>query len=295
MKARILLSILTLAFTVSPQTPATQTQTPLQQMVQTEQAFSRMAAEKSARDAFMAFIADDGLLFRPTAVNGKQWMREHPVPASDKNPLLAWQPAFAVMSAAGDLGFTTGPWEFKTDVKDEKPSGYGHFVTLWKKQPDGTWKFVVDLGISHPLCGGPQTLWQPPEPKPAAKIRRVDVAIARRNLINWDRDYLLVSGKHGLASAFTYYASPDVRLYRDGSLPFIGRSASAKALESAKGQVSWTTTSGDVSRSGDLGYTYGTYEVTDAAKVTERGSYVRIWRKEGSLWQIVLDVANPQQ
>lgn len=273
-----------------------QAQTPLQEMVQTEQAFSRMAAEKNTRDAFMEFIADDGLLFRPTAVNGKKWMNEHPVPPSDKHPLLAWQPSFAGMSAAGDLGFTTGPWEFKEDVKDEKPSGYGHFVTLWKKQPDGKWRFVVDLGINHPMSGGPQRLWQPPEQKPQ-KIQRVDVAIARRNLLDWDRDYLQHSTKRGLVKAFMSYASPDVRLYRVGSLPFIGRTVSANALEAAKGQVSWTTVGGDVSRSGDLGYTYGTYEVTDATKVTERGSYVRIWKNEGALgqWRIVLDVANPQQ
>jgi ketosteroid isomerase-like protein len=127
-------------------------------MVNTEQSFSKMAEEQNARDAFLAFIADDGLLFRPGAVNGKKWMQEHPVPPSDKNPLLAWQPAFAGMSASGDMGFTTGPWEFKADRSDEKPSGYGHFVTVWKKQADGTWKFVVDLGISHPQSGGPQTL-----------------------------------------------------------------------------------------------------------------------------------------
>jgi ketosteroid isomerase-like protein len=289
MKARTLLSILLLSFTVHAQTP-------LQQMVQTEQAFSRMAAEQNTRDAFLAFIADDGLLFRPTAVNGKQWFREHPAPPpSDKRPLLAWQPAFAGMAAAGDLGFTTGPWEFKADVKDEKPSGYGHFVTLWKKQADGSWKFVLDLGISHPMSGGPQTLWQPPESRTSAKMQRLDVDVARGNLLNWDRDYLLVSGKHGLPSAFIYYASPDVRLYREGNLPFIGRPAAVKALQAAKGEVSWTTSGGDVSRSGDLGYTYGTYKITDASQVTEHGSYVRIWKKEGRQWQLVLDVANPQQ
>ena len=62
-----------------------QGQTPLQDMVKTEQAFSKMAEEKTAREAFMAFIADDGLLFRPGAVNGKKWMIEHPVPPSDKS------------------------------------------------------------------------------------------------------------------------------------------------------------------------------------------------------------------
>src|SRR5215204_2937227 len=108
-------------------------QTALQDMVKTEQAFSKMAEEKNTREAFLAFIADDGLLFRPGAVNGKKWLLEHPPPPSDKKPLLAWQPAFAGMAESGDLGFTTGPWEARSDVNDAKPSGYGHFVTVWKK------------------------------------------------------------------------------------------------------------------------------------------------------------------
>src|SRR6185295_8812942 len=81
-----------------------QGQSALQDMVKTEQAFSKMAEEQNTRDAFMTFIADDGLLFRPGAVNGKKWMLEHPAPpASDKRPLLAWQPAYAVMAASGDM------------------------------------------------------------------------------------------------------------------------------------------------------------------------------------------------
>src|SRR5687768_2792720 len=134
---------------------------PLEDMVKTEQAFSKMAEEKTTREAFMAYIADDGLLFRPGAVNGKKWMLDHPVPPSDKRPLLAWQPNYAQMAISGDMGFTTGPWEFKGDIKDAKPSGYGHFVTVWKKQGDSSWKWVVDIGISHPQSGGPQTLWHP--------------------------------------------------------------------------------------------------------------------------------------
>ena len=135
-----------------------QGQSALQEMVKTEQAFSKMAQDKSIRDAFMAYIADDGLLFRPGAVNGKKWMIEHPLPPSDKRPVLVWQPSYAGMSASGDMGFTTGPWEAKADIKDEKISGYGHFVTVWKKQADGSWRFVVDLGISHPQSGGPTSI-----------------------------------------------------------------------------------------------------------------------------------------
>ncbi|HKP82609.1 MAG TPA: DUF4440 domain-containing protein [Pyrinomonadaceae bacterium] len=264
---------------------AAQAQSALQEMVKTEQAFSKMAEEKNTRDAFMAFIADDGLLFRPGAVNGKKWMIEHPVPPSkdtDKKPLLAWQPKFAGMAASGDLGFTTGPWEAKEDIKDEKPQAHGHFVTVWKKQADGSWKFVVDLGISHPQSGGPQTLWQPTDTNKTSSFKPVDVSAATEELLNRDRKF-----------SFADYASPDVRLYREGNLPYIGKQAAVEVLAKTKGRIAWQPIGGDVSRAGDLGYAHGTYELTDDTKnVIERGSYVRIWQKQGGTWRIVIDVIN---
>lgn len=267
-------------------------QTPLEDMVKTEQAFSKMAEEKNTREAFMTFIADDGLLFRPGAVNGKKWMLEHPVPPSDKKPLLAWQPNFAGMSASGDMGFTTGPWESKPDIKDPKPSGYGHFVTVWKKQPDGTWKFVVDLGISHPQSGGPQTLWHPTE-KVGSTTTTVETAKAVKDLVDRDRILSLATLEHGLAKAFDTHASPEVRVYREGNLPFVGRTAAAPALAKIAGKLKSQPIGGDVSRAGDLGYTHGTYEISDTTdKVVERGSYVRIWRNQGGAWRVVLDVTN---
>ena len=270
-----------------------QGQSPLQEMVKTEQAFSKMAQEKNTRDAFAAFIADDGLLFRPGAVNGKKWMLENPLPPSDKKPLLAWQPSYAGVATSGDMGFTTGPWEFKNDIKDEKPSAYGHFVTVWKKQTDGSWKFVVDLGISHPQSGGPQTIWQPTEKLEKPSSKEVDQTKALKSLIVRDLKYSDEGFQKGLVKAFLAYASPEVRLYRAGNLPFIGRDASADALTKAKGQFKWRPIGGDVSRAGDLAYTHGTYEVTDDTKtVIEHGSYIRIWKKQDGVWRIVMDVIN---
>jgi len=286
MKLAILLLILSIPAIV-------QGQSALQDMVQTEQAFSKMAEEKNTRDAFMAFIADDGLLFRPGAVNGKKWMLEHPVPPSDKKPLLAWQPSFAGMSASGDMGFTTGPWEFKADIKDEKPSGFGHFVTVWKKQPDGSWKFVVDLGIAHPQSGGPQTLWHPTDKAEKTTTKSVEAIRAVKSLLDRDRIFSVATLDHGLVKSYSSFASSELRLYRAGDLPFIGRQASTGALASSKGQFKSGPINGEVSRAGDLGYTHGTYEITDdTKKVIERGSYVRIWKKQGGVWQVVLDVTN---
>jgi ketosteroid isomerase-like protein len=219
-------------------------------------------------------------------------MNEHPVPPSDKKPLLAWQPSFAGMAASGDMGFTTGPWEAKADIKDEKPSGYGHFVTVWKKQADGSWRFVVDLGISHPQSGGPLAQWRP-EGTEKGTFKPIDVAGSRESLLDRDRKYSAAVLSQGLVKTFGEYAAPDVRLYRSAGLPFIGRDASSEAIAKTKGQVTWQPIASDASSAGDLGYTHGTYEISDETKkVTERGSYVRIWKKQGAAWQIVMDVTN---
>ena len=271
---RLAVILIVICFAVSAQA-----QSALNDMVKTEQAFSQMAQDQSIRDAFMTYIADDGLLFRPGAVNGKKWMSEHPVPSSDKRPVLVWQPAYAGMAVSGDMGFTTGPWEAKADINDEKPQGYGHFVTVWKKQADGSWKFVVDLGISHPQSGGPQTLWTPPITGKKETFKPVDLTSARKSLLARDQAYDV--------AAFAAYAAPDVRLYRANSLPFIGREASLAALAKTTGQVKWHPIAADVSQAGDLGYTHGTYEAAN-----ERGSYVRIWKKQNGQWRIVMDVTN---
>ena len=149
-------------------TTMAQAQSALQEMVKTEQAFSKMAEEKNTRDAFMAFIADDGLLFRPGAVNGKKWMIDHPAATTESGQK-------AGVASPGSLRLQAwrrrATWGSQLDHGKPKPTSRTRSrkgmvtVTVWKKQADGSWKFVVDLGISHPQSGGPQTLWQPPDTK----------------------------------------------------------------------------------------------------------------------------------
>ncbi len=270
----------------------------LKSMVETEQAFSKTAEEQGTREAFLQFIADDGILFRPTAVRGKQWLRDHPQPLSQKRSLLAWQPVFAYIARAGDLGYTTGPWEFTGDIKDEKPAAYGDFVTLWKKQADGSWKFVLDLGISHPQSSGPLKLWRlSDEVSSGTEGGNINLEPARSALVERDREFANTALKQGFAKSFLSYATSDVRLFREDNNPFVGMQAAAQALSSGKGLVTWQPSSGDVSRSGDLGYTYGTYDTHSddgTKKIIEHGSYLRIWKQENGLWKIVLDVAHPQ-
>jgi ketosteroid isomerase-like protein len=127
------------------------TESPLHSMVATERAFSQASADKGTRDSFLMFIAEDGILFRPSAVLGKKWLLEHPVPLVENRPLLSWQPTFAYMAAAGDMGYTFGPWEYKRNINDQKPSAFGHFITMWKKQADGAWRFAIHVNLTSSL------------------------------------------------------------------------------------------------------------------------------------------------
>jgi ketosteroid isomerase-like protein len=275
---------------------AQQPVSPLKSLVETEQAFSKAAEVQGTREAFVAFIADDGILYRPGAVNGKQWMKEHPLPPSPTRDLLAWQPIFARVSSTRDLGYTTGPWEYKGNIKDEKPSRFGNFVTVWKRQADESWKFVVDLGISHPMSAGPLKIWQVSERDSASNADRnktVNVDQERVGLLERERAFATAVAKQGSSSAYGSFAADELRLFRNGSLPFVGKQAANSVLANNKEQLKWEPTAGDVSRSGDLGYTYGTYETigTDAKK--SHGSYLHIWWKQDGVWRIVLDVTNP--
>ncbi|HEX6188209.1 MAG TPA: nuclear transport factor 2 family protein, partial [Pyrinomonadaceae bacterium] len=222
-KPSILVAAL-LAATIASSVPAQNRRSvdPLTAMVATERAFSRMSEEKGIRESFTEFIAEDGILFRPRAVFGKKWMRENPLPPSTTRPLLVWQPIFAGISRAGDLGYSTGPWQFKNDIKDAKFSAFGNFMTVWKKQPDGKWKFVVDLGISNPEPKKPSLLTYG---EPASGRFARDPAKGRSTLQDTERDFSKASVKRGAVEAFLGYAASDVRVFRNQKQPFIGRKA----------------------------------------------------------------------
>ena len=117
----------------------------LDSLVASERAFARMSAEQGVRDAFVHWLAEDGVIFRPYATNGRKvWEARAPIRAK-----LAWEPSFAEISAAGDLGCTTGPWAF-TPADSVRPAAYGNFVSIWQKQPDGAWRYVADGGNTMP-------------------------------------------------------------------------------------------------------------------------------------------------
>ncbi|HEX8707988.1 MAG TPA: nuclear transport factor 2 family protein [Pyrinomonadaceae bacterium] len=263
-------------------------------LVQAERSFAGTATEKGIRDAFLAYLAEDAILFRPGPVPGRKWMSERPA----RPGLLTWRPAFADVSRAGDMGYTTGPWEFREKGPADEPVAYGHFVSVWKKQADGSWKVALDVGTSHPAPAIADAAVQFPVVRGNGKDKaKIDVESAQAALLRTEGELLRAVAARGLSEGFLSYMADDIRFYRDATFPVRGKAAVRAALTSGPAMMTWRPAAAHVSRSGDLGYIYGTYDSTgkpSAAQTTESGNYLRIWRKQpGGRWKVVLDLLNP--
>ncbi len=122
-------------------------------MVAAERAFAADAAARSTRDAFLAALADDSLVFQPGPTSGQRtWAAR--TAAKDR---LEWAPAMAEVAASGDLGYTVGPWRFTPEAA-KAPAATGWFFTIWRKQADGHWKVLLDHGIVAPATEFPATV-----------------------------------------------------------------------------------------------------------------------------------------
>jgi ketosteroid isomerase-like protein len=128
---------------------------PKEDMIAADRAFSDMSVKSGAHAAFLAYMADDVRLFdgeHPPLV-GKAAAAAYYADVEKKNPggekasTLQWTPLEADASPDGVLGYTRGTWSYSGTKKDgsvQRVTGY--YVTEWKRQGDGQYKFVLDIG-----------------------------------------------------------------------------------------------------------------------------------------------------
>lgn len=68
---------------------------------------------------------------------------------------LTWTPTDAVMGPSGDMGYTWGHYEgHSKDANGNPVTTSGRYITIWRKQPDGSWKVALDAGANEPAAAG---------------------------------------------------------------------------------------------------------------------------------------------
>ena len=271
----------------------------LASLVEAERSFARTAAEKGVRDSFYEYFADDGINFQPHPVNTRESIRNSPAPATRSLVTLNWEPVYADISRAGDLGFTTGPF-WTTDRRPEpRPARHGYYFSIWKKQADGHWKVVIDAGVDTPApaSSAPPAFRAAHPSQFRQSSAKVDLEKERAALIGVERDFLATAKSTGVMQAFLKFIDPDARLHRNGMFPGTGKDAFSSYFSGKETGLRWQPIKADVSQSNDLGYTYGSYEIEGqgaAGAPLEKGYYVRVWkRNKDGKWKVALDTTNP--
>lgn len=254
----------------------------LAELVESERAFAKYSVENGQRDAFLKFFAEDGVAFNPRPFNSNEYLRKQP-PAPKPPPFtLNWQPMFADISAAGDLGFTTGPY---TVAAENRPTRHGMYFSVWKKQADSTWKVVADIGIAVPQAVAPLTTECAAASHPKANASKTNTA----NLLAQEKAFADQLKSEGVLKTYLRYVNAESRLHHPGQLPVVGTEAISQHFTQKTSMLSCQAEKADIAASGDLGYVYGSYE-----SQTEKGYYLRVWRRGvAGNWVLMAEIANP--
>ena len=116
-----------------------------QDMLRADRDFSQLSEEKGMKTAFIEYIDSNGVLLRPNQlpIAGADAI-DYLIQLNDSNYTLTWKPKTGVVAQAGDMGYTYGIYTLTPSEKDTLI--YGTYISIWKKQADGRWKFVLDTG-----------------------------------------------------------------------------------------------------------------------------------------------------
>jgi hypothetical protein len=257
----------------------------LRSMVAAEYAFAKSADDNGMRFAFIEYLADDAISFEPGPVRIRLRWQERP-PRKDS---LTWHPVRAEINAAGDLGFTTGPYTYT--MKGSGNVAHGDFITVWRyREPDG-WRVVFDSGVVE----------EAPR-KPAAPLKAESVsarvppnvaadATAQSALESCDDRYGVLLKQHGEAAALAGFGRRDLSVYVVSQAPAEDRKAALKVVAGFTEPQSQRRSFAGSGASPDFGYTYGDVEFLKPGPQ----HYLRIWRMKAGRCELALELLHPQQ
>lgn len=257
-------------------------------VAEAERAFAADGRAMGIKASFLKHMADDAIVFAPDPVNAKQF---YGAKSGENEPKLVWWPTIAAISRSDDLGFTMGPYEI-----DGKRGG--HYFTVWKRQPDKSWKWVFDGGAPNDASrapadgdvrtfpiGTPTVAGDPSRPSHAASYATQG---AMAELEGLEKDFARSARDNDLADVYDHYLGRDAIMMGSANAPATDEDAIAAELKTRPRRMTFARLGGGVSEAGDLGWSYGDASWLQAGE-KRRAHYVRVWQKRSSGWKIIFD------
>ncbi len=115
------------------------------EMMDADRRFSKMSEEKGMKAAFIEYLDSNGVLLRPghLPIAGADAV-DFLIQQNDGDFTMTWEPKDGVIARSGELGYTYGVYAMRPSLKDTVI--YGTYVSIWKKEKGGKWKYVLDSG-----------------------------------------------------------------------------------------------------------------------------------------------------
>ncbi|UCD39244.1 MAG: nuclear transport factor 2 family protein [Fidelibacterota bacterium] len=120
-------------------------------LLQTDREFNQASLEYGAAKAFHMYLAQDAIMLSGGGdpITGRETVYE--LMSAGTGNILTWTPMKSEVARSGDLGWTWGTYEVKSPGAPEGPAlSSGNYVNVWRKQADGSWKVIVDIGSKKP-------------------------------------------------------------------------------------------------------------------------------------------------
>ena len=125
----------------------------LARMVETERAFAARALMVGWKQAFLEYFADDAVGF--DGGRGGAWRKQQfaSQPGPAEGPAVVWEPRYGDIAGSGELGYLTGPVRSILPSRNNGQPRHSAYFSIWKRQRDGSYKVVMDVGTPTPRAG----------------------------------------------------------------------------------------------------------------------------------------------
>lgn len=259
-------------------------------MIAAERAFAARALVVGWKAAFLEYFSDAALGFDEGAVGlAKEQIQRNPDPPKEHQ--LIWEPRLGDVSASGEIGYLTGPSRTVLPSRNSGRPRQSIYTSIWKRQRDGGFKVVMDVGVPIPSAAPFAAGFT----RPASTGRFTGDYDENTPPLGAADGVLNSALRSGQARAWRGRLTEAARLHRPNLLPIVGERNILRWAASRPAYALADTRFSEAARSGDLGYTWGTYAMAGRPGAREEGFYVRIWvRDRDGQWKLALDVLQPQ-
>jgi ketosteroid isomerase-like protein len=251
-------------------------QSEFQAMVDADRSLASYAVEAGTKTAYLKYLGDDGVIFKPEATNGKDWWK---LQTEEPTTILKRTMEYADIASNGLLGYTTGVWE-ETPKKHGGPARQiGQYITVWSKKPDGKFYAIIDVMTKYdeaaPPVGNPMLVTT--YPKDINK-RRWSAADPSMKFLRMGMD------RGGLGNAFEEWAAEDIRLIIEENPPIYGKKNAVKAMKKYLSVAFPRKVA--LLESADLAYAWNQCEYANSEEGMEKGTCLNIWKLRNKKWYI---------